>query len=60
MTKRDAVKDPMVYKSPCASFEDDALAVLLARAREREEMHSLVNSHRNTCSSRVQKNRRLE
>ena len=45
MTKRDAVKDPMVYKSPCASFEDDALAVLLARVREREEMHSLVNSH---------------
>ena len=51
MTKRDAVKDPMVYKSPCASFEDDALAVLLARVREREEMHSLVNSHKkNTCS----------
>ena len=46
MMKRDAVKDPMVYKSPCASFEDGALAVLLARVGEMEEMDGQVNSYK--------------
>ena len=43
MMKREVVNDPMVYVSPCASFEDDALAVLLAKVGETNKMHSLVN-----------------
>ena len=47
MMKREVVNDPMVYESPCASFEDDALAVLLAKVREMDKM-ALVNSHKSS------------
>ena len=40
MMKREVVNDPMVYVSPWASFEDDALAVLLAKVGEMNKMQS--------------------